>query len=179
MTMKTTFKKGIRETLPKKMDKYKEVSPEEGLDMLINGIPRRIKMKKDEDKYLAFELALKEQSILFQKEVMVKDLFPTPTHFKHKFRVDYLIITNSKPDKFVVEIEGGSYNNGRHTRPVGFVNDMLKYNAIQVAGYPVLRFTAAMISVHPRKVAIFIKQYIDNCISVVYLSEFTENFKLK
>lgn len=40
-----------------------------------------------------------------------------------------------------VEIEGGTYVNGRHTRGEGFARDCEKYNAAAILGWKVLRFT--------------------------------------
>lgn len=45
--------------------------------------------------------------------------------------------------KLAVEIEGGVYSGGRHTRPTGFVNDMEKYNAAASQGWTVMRFTTS------------------------------------
>lgn len=42
--------------------------------------------------------------------------------------------------RFAVEIEGGVWTNGRHTRGSGFVADTEKYNAAALAGWKVLRF---------------------------------------
>lgn len=41
----------------------------------------------------------------------------------------------------IVEIEGGIYTNGRHTRPRGFKNDCEKYNYAALIGYKVIRVT--------------------------------------
>jgi very-short-patch-repair endonuclease len=40
-----------------------------------------------------------------------------------------------------VEIEGGTWVAGRHSRGAGFAKDCEKYNALQMAGWTVLRFT--------------------------------------
>lgn len=40
-----------------------------------------------------------------------------------------------------IECEGGAWIRGRHTRGIGFINDMAKYNAAQLAGWIVLRYT--------------------------------------
>lgn len=43
--------------------------------------------------------------------------------------------------KIAVELEGGIYSGGRHTRGVGFEKDCEKYNAATKAGWRVLRYT--------------------------------------
>lgn len=40
-----------------------------------------------------------------------------------------------------LEIEGGAHTHGRHTRGVGFLGDVEKYNEAGIAGYVVLRCT--------------------------------------
>lgn len=47
--------------------------------------------------------------------------------------------------KVAVEVEGGSWTNGRHTRPAGFEADCEKYNAAALLGWVVLRVTPRMI----------------------------------
>lgn len=47
-----------------------------------------------------------------------------------------------KHQKVAVEVEGGTFTGGRHTRGTGFENDCDKYNAATIAGWRVLRFTA-------------------------------------
>ena len=48
-------------------------------------------------------------------------------------------------ERLVVEIEGGSWSGGRHTRGQGFEDDCHKYNTLTLAGWMVLRFTSAML----------------------------------
>jgi len=58
-----------------------------------------------------------------------------------RWRVDF-----AWPDKMLaVEIEGGIWTGGRHTRGAGFENDCLKYNALSLAGWRLLRFTPEMV----------------------------------
>ena len=45
--------------------------------------------------------------------------------------------------KLAVEIEGGAWTGGRHTRGSGFVGDCDKYNAATILGWRVLRFTTS------------------------------------
>ena len=40
-----------------------------------------------------------------------------------------------------IEFEGGMFIQGRHSRGLGAISDMRKYNAAQVNGYKVLRYT--------------------------------------
>ncbi len=43
--------------------------------------------------------------------------------------------------KLAIEIEGGVWSKGRHTRGSGFIADMEKYNELAVMGWRLLRFT--------------------------------------
>ena len=50
------------------------------------------------------------------------------------------------PDsKIAVEIEGGGWSNGRHTRGKGFAGDLQKYNAAMQHGWTVYRCDASLI----------------------------------
>lgn len=58
---------------------------------------------------------------------------------KRRWRIDFLI------GDLAVEVEGGVWSGGRHTRGSGFLGDMEKYNALTMAGYRILRFTPQMV----------------------------------
>ena len=45
-----------------------------------------------------------------------------------------------------VEVEGGVYSNGRHSRGKGFTEDCVKYNAAAMLGWRVLRFTTEQVT---------------------------------
>jgi hypothetical protein len=45
------------------------------------------------------------------------------------------------PDRVAIEIEGGAWSRGRHTRGKGFIADMEKYNTATMMGWRVLRCT--------------------------------------
>lgn len=57
-------------------------------------------------------------------------------HPERNWRADFWI-TGSK---ILVEVEGGIWSGGRHTRGKGFIADMEKYNAAAILGFKVLRF---------------------------------------
>ncbi|MEQ1277327.1 DUF559 domain-containing protein [Acinetobacter soli] len=57
-------------------------------------------------------------------------------HPDRNWRADFWI-TGSK---ILVEVEGGIWSGGRHTRGKGFIADMEKYNAAAILGFKVLRF---------------------------------------
>ena len=47
--------------------------------------------------------------------------------------------------KLAVEVEGGEWVRGRHTRGAGYTRDCEKYNAAVLEGWRVLRFTGGMV----------------------------------
>lgn len=46
---------------------------------------------------------------------------------------------------WALEIEGGVWTRGRHTRGAGYTNDIRKYNAAALLGWRILRVTTEMI----------------------------------
>lgn len=62
-------------------------------------------------------------------------------HPTRKWRFDFAF-----PDqKLAVEVEGGIFTGGRHTRGAGYRKDMEKYNAAAILGWRVLRFDGDII----------------------------------
>jgi len=59
-------------------------------------------------------------------------------HPKRKWRFDFAL-----PDRMVaIEIEGGVWSGGRHTRGSGYIKDLEKYNQAALMGWAILRFTS-------------------------------------
>lgn len=58
-------------------------------------------------------------------------------HPTRKWRIDYFFECGGK--KLALEVEGGVWTGGRHTRGAGFVGDMEKYNELTRAGIALLR----------------------------------------
>lgn len=58
-------------------------------------------------------------------------------HAKRRWRFDY----SWEREKVAVEIEGGIWTFGRHTRGRGYLGDLEKYNEAQKLGWRVFRFT--------------------------------------
>ena len=80
----------------------------------------------------------------------------------------------------LLEIEGGTFTQGRHSRGVGFHNDTLKYNALQLNGFVLVRFTAIQINTHLVDTVELINSYFDNDINFnAKLNEFTTKYKYK
>lgn len=58
-------------------------------------------------------------------------------HPVRRWRIDYAL----PEKKIAIEIDGGVWTNGRHTRGAGFKKDMEKTNALAADGWLLLRFT--------------------------------------
>jgi very-short-patch-repair endonuclease len=75
-------------------------------------------------------MMLKAERIIFVREHRF--------HSVRRWRFDFAI----PHQKIAIEIEGGIYTQGRHTRGSGFSKDCEKYNTATVMGWAVLRFPA-------------------------------------
>lgn len=60
-------------------------------------------------------------------------------HPSRRWRADYAFPHTSP--RVIVEIDGGVWSQGRHTRGAGFIEDQRKLNAAALLGYHVLRYT--------------------------------------
>lgn len=62
-------------------------------------------------------------------------------HPTRKWRFDFA----DKSRRIAIEVEGGTWAGGRHTRGAGFEGDCEKYNEATRLGWKVYRFTSAMV----------------------------------
>jgi very-short-patch-repair endonuclease len=100
---------------------------------------------------LLFEKHLQELKVRFEPEYRF--------HPIRMWRFDWLL-----PDyRIGIECEGAIWIQGRHTRGMGYQNDMRKYNAATVMGFRVLRFSTSMIEKGEAKA--FLAEYLGraNC----------------
>jgi len=86
----------------------------------------------------------KSYSIVFCQLIKDENIAPPVAEFVfhpvRKWRFDF-----AWPEcMLAVEIEGGIWTAGRHIRPVGMENDMIKYNAAAELGWRVLRYSRGM-----------------------------------
>lgn len=58
-----------------------------------------------------------------------------------KWRADFHITGT----KILIEVEGGIWSNGRHTRGKGYMGDMEKYNSATELGYSVFRYSTEQV----------------------------------
>ncbi|MGL6025674.1 MAG: hypothetical protein ACRC0U_00910 [Vibrio sp.] len=74
----------------------------------------------------------------------VKLSMPVPEyrfHATRKWRFDFAY----PEQKVAIEVEGGTWSNGRHSRGKGYEADCEKYNEAALGGWTLLRFTGGMI----------------------------------
>src|SRR5688572_6297876 len=99
-------------------------------------------MKSPAETLLAVQL--EQAGIPFERE---KKFHPT-----RRWRADFIVwhpaysgFRMADRTAFLIEIDGGSWVAGRHTRGSGFEKDAEKQNAAAELGYRVLRYTPRMI----------------------------------
>ena len=100
------------------------------------GGKRRSSVKKERVQSVGeatLAIHLKAKNIQFEQEFLF--------HPTRKWRADFHIVGQ----KLLIEVEGGIWSNGRHTRAKGYLDDMEKYNAVQVSGYRLLRFSTEQV----------------------------------
>lgn len=66
-----------------------------------------------------------------------------------RWRFDYAFVV----EKVAVELEGGIWVRGSHTRPIRYISDCDKYNRAALMGWMVLRYTTEHISKRPQQIA--------------------------
>lgn len=74
---------------------------------------------------------------LCRSEIGVECVREHRFHPVRRWRFDYAIPAH----RIAIEVEGGVWTLGRHTRPQGFLGDIEKYNTATVMGWRVLRTT--------------------------------------
>ena len=63
--------------------------------------------------------------------------------------------------RIAIEIDGGTWNGGRHTRGAGFRDDCIKLNAAQLRGWFVFRLTSDMLRDPDQHIAPIIDKIVD------------------
>lgn len=107
------YKKMVKATRPKGRSKRPKVKGE--------------KVQSEGEVKLA--TALKALKIDFEQEFKF--------HPERKWKADFHLVGK----KILVEVEGGIWSGGRHTRGKGYIGDMEKYNAATMMGFQVIRFS--------------------------------------
>lgn len=76
-------------------------------------------------------------TVLCRSDLNVECVKEFKFHPKRRWRFDYAIPEH----RIALEVEGGVWTNGRHTRPQGFLGDIEKYNTATLMGWRVFRTT--------------------------------------
>lgn len=76
-------------------------------------------------------------TIICKSDLKIEVVKEYKFHPTRKWRYDYAV-----PEyKIALEVEGGVWTKGRHTRPQGFLGDIEKYNAGTLLGWRIFRVT--------------------------------------
>ncbi|PRY10305.1 hypothetical protein CLV24_11433 [Pontibacter ummariensis] len=119
--------------------KTEVISVEEARILLANGTKAKVKVKRkksEADRQLEEALQqhrIKELNKATGEEVVAEHRF----HPEREWRFDFYL----PQSRVAIEVEGGVWTQGRHTRGKGYIGDMEKYNSAQTMGIKVLRFT--------------------------------------
>ena len=62
-------------------------------------------------------------------------------HSTRRWRADFHLIGR----QLLIEVEGGVWSQGRHTRGKGYMGDMEKYNEATALGYQIIRFETSQV----------------------------------
>ena len=76
---------------------------------------------------------LRSEGISFQREQVVNP--------DKKYRWDFILGTCLSIPRYVIDIQGGTHTQGRHTRAQGYADDCIKANLAVRDGYLPLHFT--------------------------------------
>ena len=106
----------------------------------LSGKPRRTKRRVVVKKE---RVVSEDETKLAQHLKSYKIEFQTEFQFnpERKWRADFYILGT----KVLIEVEGGIWSNGRHTRAQGYLGDMEKYNSAQELGYSVYRYSTEQV----------------------------------
>lgn len=76
-------------------------------------------------------------TLLCKTDLKVECVKELKFHPTRRWRFDYAIPAH----KIALEVEGGVWTGGRHTRAKGFLGDMEKYNQATLMGWRIFRIT--------------------------------------
>lgn len=96
-----------------------------------------VKKKKTKEKP-DYDLYVRRVSKILNIELAKEHKF----HATRQWRFDFALPCC----KLVIEVEGGGFIGGRHTRGAGFAKDMEKYNTAAIDGWRILRFIPSQLT---------------------------------
>lgn len=101
----------------------------------MNIVPEKPKRKRGPVKIFSEDVDVFTRLVDLKLKVVIRMEYRF--NLERKWRFDYAI-----PDHMIaVEVEGGVWTGGRHTRGAGFVADMEKYNSAAALGWTLIRRT--------------------------------------
>jgi very-short-patch-repair endonuclease len=105
--------------------------------------PRRKTKRRDSVKEKKEKLASEGGATLIQHLQAYRIEFEQEFQFNkdRRWRADFHILDT----RILIEVEGGIWSGGRHTRGKGYIADMEKYNSATALGYSVYRYSTEQV----------------------------------
>jgi len=102
-------------------------------------------MKKTRYQILCEKAEREHLECILARDIKAKKLPEPKRNYKFASDRNYASDFAYLEIRLLIEVEGGTWMNGRHNRPEGYEEDCKKYNLANLLGWTILRYTSEMV----------------------------------